>query len=295
MKLFDAVKEFTGYKAFSRKGNTVKVYCQILRQMCLALGNPHIEQLTEDYIMKYLFLLKELEYQTNTFTPIVMAIRKFLSFANKKRYSMIDPDYFEIPRREFNIPRVGDDDSYQKLLTVDPNDPNRFRVVRNRLIMHLLYDTGVRNSEMCSLNIEDVNVKEKTATIRTAKSQGAKPFRIIVWNDETNDLMKEWLEYRERYGGEALFISLGNQKVGGRLTNRGVGEMLRRYSNLAGLPEVKNAHSWRHAKAHRVLKHEAGTLADAANILGHSSYLSTRPYTWMFGEELKERAEKFLT
>ncbi len=292
MTIFDAVREFAGWKAFSVKGNTVKQYNQTLRQFALFYHNGGIEAVTLKTISDFLNLLKDLGYQQNTFIPIAMALRKFFEYANRRGWTTIDPFFIPIPRKEFNIPRVADEETYGKLLAVNIDERHPERVLRNRLIIRLLWETGARVGEICELDRDDIELGANSAMIRTEKNRGSRPFRQIYWTPETGKMMGEWMDESERFARPALFVGLGNQKVGERITRRGVGEMLRRYSNLAGIPYA-NAHSFRHAKAHSIIK-QTGSLADAANILGHASVLSTRPYTWMFGEELRETADKYL-
>ncbi len=291
MQIFEAIKEFAGHKAYAVKGNTVKTYQHYLRQFALYLHNSDLEKLTLRDLDDYLNQLRELGYQQNTFTPITIALRKFLEFTHQRRWTELDSDYLEVPDKEFNMPRVLAEEDYLKLIAAAPEDRAPARVLRNRLIMRLLWDTGARVGEICSLNREDIRGRE--AQIRTEKNRGSRPLRHIFWGEETDAAMQEWIKVSEKYEGGALFVSLGNAKIGERLTIKGVGEMLRRYSQYAGLPRVVNAHSFRHAKAHAILK-QGGSLADAANVLGHASYLSSRPYTFMWGEELRETAGKFL-
>lgn len=91
---------------------------------------------------------------------------------------------------------------------------------------------------------------------------------------------------------DALFIRIAQWYAGERLTNRAVGEILRKWSNKAGLP-YQNPHSYRHAAAHRIIK-QGGSGPDVMNILRHKSLASSTPYVKMHGDEVEERARKFL-
>jgi site-specific recombinase XerD len=93
----------------------------------------------------------------------------------------------------------------------------------------------------------------------------------------------------------ALFISIcsgQHETAGKRFSIKGVGEMLRRYSNRAKLPYL-NAHSFRHHMGHHIIK-SGGSSADVMNILGHSSVQSSTIYTMMTDVELEKRYRFFM-
>jgi site-specific recombinase XerD len=158
----------------------------------------------------------------------------------------------------------------------------------------------MRNGELISLDVGDVDLAEMSAVIRTEKARSRRQFRSVYWTEPTNESLVEWIEKRDKLverltemvDEKALFISIGNRH-GKRFSIKGVGEMLRKYSNKAGLEEVVNAHSLRHGKAHTIVD-RGGTSADVTNILGHSSLDSSYVYTLTSGNELKQRARKFL-
>ena len=138
---------------------------------------------------------------------------------------------------------------------------------------------------------------KRQAVIRTEKAISRRPFRQIFWTEDTNTLLKEWITARNNLGvknndPEALFISIPTYKISQRLGVRGIGDMLRSYSNKAKLP-YQNAHSFRHHMGHNIIK-QGGSNSDVSNILGHSNLESSYIYTMMDNQELKERHAKFV-
>ena len=100
------------------------------------------------------------------------------------------------------------------------------------------------------------------------------------------------MEFKEP---DALFLSIcagQYDTTGRRFTIRGVGEMLRRYSNRAKLPYL-NAHSFRHHMGHHIIQ-SGGSSADVMNILGHASVQSSTIYTMMTDHELEKRYRGFM-
>lgn len=241
--------------------------------------------------------MAELGWDRNSFVGKCMALRKFFEFYRLQGYPVIDENLIPIPSKEFKLPRVADEESYKKLLSVIPanNDP---RHIRNLAIINLLWDTGARNGEILSLDVGDLQMDRMRAIIRTEKSKGRRPIREIFWTADTHGNLVQWLKKRKHLenvmhlqDAEALFPSIGSQKAGQRLSVKGVGEMLRHYSNKAKMPHM-NAHSFRHHMGHDIIK-KGGSTADVMNILGHASVQSTTVYTMMSDKELEQRYRMF--
>jgi site-specific recombinase XerD len=292
MHCIDAIKAFSEWREFRVKKETVVTYYRDLRTFCLFLRNPELNTITLEHVMDYLRGMADLGWDQNSFTVKCMALRKFFEFCRLRGWSAMDESLIPIPPKEYKLPRVATEESYQKILAVIPgnNDP---RHIRNKAIIALLWDTGARNSELMALNLSDITPAHR-AIIKTEKSRGKRPVREIFWTESTHILLMKWLKKRERLikvmnyvEPEPVFISICgsvNKASGKRFDKKGVGEMLRRYSNKAGIPTV-NAHSFRHHLGRELAKNQV----DVMNILGHSSLDSSTIYTMMFGTELEER------
>ena len=293
MKFSEVIHNFSTWRLFKVKTGTVKGYDKELRTFCLFLRNPDVEQIQLGDVMDYLTGLKELGWNHNSFIPKCMALRKFFEFCRLQGLRVLNEDLIPIPRKEYRIPRVVTADTYSKLLAVLPlnNDP---RHVRNRAIINLLWDTGARNGEIVALDLGDIDLDRMRALIKTEKSRGRRPIRELFWTHETNESLGTWLNKRTRLqqkDPDALFVSTCSANVGRRFTIKGVGEMLRRYSNRARIPYV-NPHSFRHHMGHDVIQ-KGGSSADVMNILGHSTLASSTIYTMMTDRELEERYRRF--
>jgi site-specific recombinase XerD len=295
----DAINQFTNWRKFKVKEGTVRGYDRELRNFCLFLRNPEIENITLSEVMEYLNGMADLGWDRNSFVGKCMALRKFFEFYRLQGYQVISEELIPIPDKEPKLPRVATDEQFKELVAAIPQDTSDPRHIRNLAIISLLWDTGARNGEICSLNVKDLDLTETKAIIRTEKAKTRRPFREIFWSDDTNDYLIRWLKKREHLAKvmkltepEALFVSVTSMKCGDRFSIKGVGEMLRRYSNRAKLPYI-NAHSFRHHRGHHIIK-SGGSTADVMNILGHASVQSTTIYTMMHGKELEQRARLFL-
>lgn len=292
MLFSDAIQKFSAWRAFQVKSDTVRGYDQELRTFCLFLRNPEIEGITIGDVMDYLNGLRQLGWKHNSFIPKCMAIKKFFEFFHRQSYSVLDAELIPIPRKEYNIPRVINEENYRLLVAAIPhnNDP---RHIRNRAIINLLWDTGARNGEVVSLNMADMDSSRMRAVIKTEKSRGRRPLREIFWTHDTNESLGTWVEKLRQIKTrepEPLFVSAAGLNVGRRFTIKGVAEMLRRYSNRAKMPYI-NAHSFRHHMGHDIVR-KGGSASDVMNILGHATLASSSIYTMMTDSELEERYRK---
>lgn len=298
LKLKEAIDQFSNWRKFKVKNQTVRGHDRELRNFCLFLKNPEIHKISINDVMDYLNGIIEMGWDPNSLMPRCMALRKFFEFLRLQGHNVLNEELIPIPRNQVKIPRVADEENYKKLVAIISKKTNDPRHIRNLAIVNLLWDTGARNSEVVSLNVGDIDMEGKKAIIRTKKSKGKRPFRKIFWTDETNKNIIKWIEKRKHLKQklyfaepEALFISICSVNAGKRFGIKGVGEMLRRYCNRADMPYM-NAHSFRHHMGHDIIK-QGGSSADVMNILGHSSIQSTMIYTMMADKELETRYRKF--
>ena len=299
MQFKEAIDQFSGWRRFKVKGQTVKGYDQTLRQFCLFLRNPEIEDISINHVMEYLNGMKDMGWDQNSFVGKCMALRKFFEFYRLQGYAVINEELIPIMQAEHKLPRVATEDQYKKFMAVIPVKTNDARYIRNRALVSMLWDTGARNGELLSLNIKDLDMERRRALIRTEKARSRRPFREIFWTADTHGNLVQWLKKRDELkkkmqfkDADAIFLSVTNSQSGQRFTIRGVGEMLRKYSLKAKIP-ILNAHSFRHRVGHHIIK-SGGSSADVMNILGHSSVQSTAIYTMMSDVELEKRYRYFM-
>lgn len=302
MQLSEAIKKFTKWRAFQVKKATVTGYDLVLRQFCMFVRDCELEHVRLEDITAWFSLLRDLDWKHNSFITKAQALRKFFEFYKLQGYKVIEPELIPLPYKEYNIPRVATEENYRKLLAAIPADSNDPRHIRNNAIVRLLWDTGARNGEILALNSEDLNIEGMRAVIKTEKSKGRRPLREIFWTEETNQAIRKWIECRAvlkrkkmQHMDESLFPCICSSRAlglnGKRLSIKGVGEMLRRYSNKAKIPYM-NAHSFRHHMGHDVIT-KGGSAADVMNILGHATLASSSIYTMMTGNELENRYRVF--
>jgi len=293
MKLSQAIKTFIAWKTLATDDHTAMGYDRELRQFCLFLRNPDAGQITVDDVTTFLTGVAQLGWSWRGIAEKCKALRGFFAFCRRQGLAVLDEQLIPFPRKEFKIPRVAAEEDYQRLLGVIPRDSDP-QHLRDRAILTMLWDTGMRAGELVSLNLGDIDFDRMRAVIKTEKSRGRRPFREVFWSPETNGYLAEWMDMRELLrvrDAEALFVCITGSNPGKRLSVGGLGEMLRRTSRKARIPYA-NAHSFRHRLGHAIVKN-GGSAADVMNILGHASLASSTVYTMMTDRELEARYRLF--
>ncbi len=194
MLLQQIIQQYEDFAKISRKERSACGYSVALRQFCLYMHNPHIENIHAHEINLYFNQMYELGWKPNGIMPKSIALRNLFGYAEKLGLKVIPPSLIAIPRREYKIPRVATDYEVRKVLELCPKGADSAQHVRNRAIITFLRATGCRNSEMCGLNYSQLmeHFEEKRVIIRTAKSRGIRPIRELFWDDEAHEDLKMW-------------------------------------------------------------------------------------------------------
>ena len=228
-------------------------------------------------------------YRDTTTARKVAAIKSFFTFMAQN--GLID----EPPTESLGSPRVGR--SLPKYLTEDEVDrllreadkSGTAEGQRDANILELLYATGLRVSELVSLNVQDVDFEE--SYIR-CWGKGSKE-RIVYAHDRALNGLQDYL-------GTTRMSLVGNNKDepalfvnhrGERLTRQWVWNILKTYSKRAGIDRKITPHTLRHSFATHLLQ-KGASLRHVQELLGHSSISTTQVYTHLTSEHLRGEYEK---
>lgn len=174
-------------------------------------------------------------------------------------------------------------------------DQNNYKSITQRLIFRLLWDTGARINEIMSLDPGNINLQGKFAIIKRQKSMQK---NVLMWSNETHELLIKYLGIRAcmDYRTDALFVSpkyFATQGVITRLTSRSVQRWIRQICKDIGIEKKLTPHSFRHGKAHKILK-ATGRQEDVKAILGHKSITASDKYLRLDVGEQRNLQLKYL-
>ncbi len=215
----------------------------------------------------------------------LIALRAFLKYLSKNDIETLAPEKIELAKTSMRELDLISDDDFKKLIK-EPKIQN-LENLRAQAILELLYSTGLRVSELCSID-DDLNLDADEFSIR---GKGGK-VRIVFLTPTAKKWIKKYLELRNKeqntLKSEALFIT----KKGNRIDPRTVQRIIKKRATEAGIRKNVTPHTIRHFFATDLLKNGAD-IRSVQMLLGHSSINTTQIYTNISDKFLKEIHKKF--
>jgi site-specific recombinase XerD len=164
------------------------------------------------------------------------------------------------------------------------------KALRDRAILELFFSTGLRVSELCSLN-RDLDLSRDEFSIR---GKGQK-IRLVFLSPTAKGAIKAYLKKRKGLDEEALFTNvseINKESKSGRLTSRSIERIVKKYAIEAGISKKVTPHTLRHAFATDLLRNGAD-IRSVQMMLGHANVATTQVYTHVTDSQLKEVHQKF--
>ncbi len=221
----------------------------------------------------------------------LIALRAFLKFLRKRGIECISPERIElakVPERSLDLITSGE---LERLLNAP--DLKTPQGLRDKAILELLFSTGLRVSELCSLSQDDIDMTRDEFSVR---GKGDK-VRVVFLSEEAKDAIRAYQKARKDMD-DALFVQYGKniKNVKGaqtlRLTTRSVERLVKRYAVKAGITRKVTPHVVRHSFATDLLQNGAD-LRSVQALLGHANIATTQVYTHVTDKHLHEVHKRF--
>lgn len=301
--LKDLRREFLEYLEIEKGKSlkTVENYDRYLRRFLEFSKIKEPKEITDDLVHRYRMRLnraktsKGTQLNRKTQNYYLIALRMFLKYLARQKIESLAAERIELaqtPQRDLDLIT---EEELERLL--DSPKGNDLRTLRNKAILELLFSTGLRVSELCSLNREHIeNAKSGEISIR---GKGGK-IRVVFISDTAKKALKEYLDKRTDVD-EALFIRIQKpirqpadkmQNSGSRLTPRSVERIVKNYAIKAGISRKVTPHVLRHSFATDLLQAGAD-LRSVQAMLGHSNIATTQIYTHITDKQLQEVHKAF--
>jgi site-specific recombinase XerD len=256
-----------------------------------------ISQLDENLIRKYRLFLNRLEDANGkglkkiTQNYHVIALRNFLKYLARVGIKTVPAERVELGKQEDRDVTFLQTDELRRLF--DAPKGTELDSLRDKAMLTTLFSTGMRVSELCSLNRDEIDLRGGELSIR---GKGSK-IRLVFLSEETRKNIKDYISKRPDVD-EALFIRIPrsgkfSKDSDLRLTPRSVQRIIKKYSVRAGIFGKKiSPHTLRHSFATDLLRNGADIRSVQA-MLGHASVTTTQIYTHVTDRQLREVHEKF--
>ena len=268
--------------------NTLQSYKRDILQYQEYVGENNINYLkvNSNTIKAYFEYLEELGKKKSTISRNLASIRSFYQFLVRTKKVKKDPTTgVQSPKLEKKIPNILTSKEVELLLEQPKNVD--LKGIRDKAMLEFAYATGMRVTEIISLDITDVNFKENFVTCKTAHKK-----RIIPLGNLSMKALNEYVKSSRPYlikdeNVKALFVNIN----GKRLTRQGFWKIVKYYKEQANITKDITPHVLRHSFATHLLQNGADLKA-IQTMLGHSDISSTQVYMQFQNENLKEIYKK---
>lgn len=217
----------------------------------------------------------------------LIGLRGFLKYLARHKIDSLPAERIELAKTpERSLDLITSEELKRLLESPDGTDEKSFR---DRAILQLLFSTGLRVSELCSLT-RDVNFKSGEFSIR---GKGGK-VRVVFISDDARDAVDKYLKMRKDMD-DALFVKVGDEKAKEEregLARRSIERIVKHYAIKAGISKKVTPHVIRHCFATDLLSSGAD-IRSVQVMLGHSNISTTQIYTHVTDKQLREIHKKF--
>lgn len=283
------LSEFISYLTLEKKysAHTVKAYQNdILEFKNFCESNYEIEDIdTVEYVLirHWIVELSEKQIDNRTINRKISSLKAYFKFLQKIDVTTVSPlsmhralktaKKIEIPFSELEMEKVLSEIEYA----------DDFEGVRDELLIHVLYVTGMRRAEVISLKVSDVDFANMTIKVLGKRNKE----RLVPMLLETKEKFKIYLDYRkglkEINDGSYMFLTLSGNKFYETLVYR----LIKKYFREVSSKVKTSPHILRHTFATHLLN-KGADLNAVKELLGHSSLASTQVYTHNSIAELKK-------
>lgn len=281
----------------NRAPKTTENYGRYLDRFLSFAKVANVEDISEDMIRQYRLHLNRLRDQDGqplkkiTQNYHIIALRNFLKYLAKRSIKCVPAEKIELGKQEDREVTFLEPEELKRFLE-SPGNKN-LSALRDKAVLTTLFSTGMRVSELCSLDRNKIDVNRGELSI---VGKGSK-IRVVFLSNDAKEDIKEFISKRPDID-EALFIRIPkNGKFGKeddlRLTPRSIQRIVKKYAIKSGIMGKSiSPHTLRHSYATDLLRNGADIRSVQA-MLGHSSVTTTQIYTHVTDKQLREVHHRF--
>ncbi len=279
------IKKFLEFLETEKKvsQNTLQSYERDILQFNKYLDNERLNytKINQDDIKEYLKHLQNIGKKTSSISRSLASIRSFYQYETRTKKIKINPtESVQAPKVEKHAPSILSSQEVELLLE-QPKDVD-LKGTRDKAMLEFAYATGMRVTEIISLNVEDVNFEASNVVCKTNLKQ-----RVIPIGSLSLKALKEYVDEARPIlvkdeDEKALFVNIN----GRRLTRQGFWKIVKYYKEQAHITKEITPHVLRHSFATHLLQNGAD-LKSIQTMLGHSDISSTQVYMQFQDDSIK--------
>ena len=251
---------------------TVSNYYKDINDFIKYLSNKDYLKINDDDVVYYLEYLYKLEYNKNTISRKLSSLRSFYNYLVNN--DVISYNYFnnhKNPKKDKLLPKYLRDEDVKIMY-------DKCKNVRDKLILELLFVTGIRVSELVNIKINDINFNNREIKIL---GKGSKE-RIVIFSNNCLNNINDYLSSRNKVSNYLII-----NKDGNKISTTSIRNILNKIKLISGVRTKITPHMLRHTFATDMLNNGAD-LVSVKKILGHESLDTTSIYTHVTNEHVKK-------
>lgn len=290
-----------------RAVKTVENYARYLERFFEFAKIKNPKDITEDKVREFRLHLNRQSAGNNRATGQTMskktqnyyliALRTFLKYMARRGITTLNADQIELAKIPERVVDIISREELERLLDAPDvllqkaeDDKEKETLLRDKAILELLFSTGLRVSELCSLT-SDLDLSRDEFSIR---GKGGK-VRVVFLSPQAKQVLQQYLKVRKNMS-EALFVNASNNKnkvgISEGLNRRSVERIVKKYATIAGITKKVTPHVIRHCFATDLLQNGADIRA-VQQLLGHADISTTQIYTHVTNKHLKSIHDRF--
>lgn len=264
--------------------NTVSSYCRDISHFCdyLSANKLELYEAEPETLVSYIDFLKHEGKSDTTVSRAIASLKSFYGYIFVEGFIPNNPSA-EIKRIK-TVPSLPDILTEKEIsLFLSQPDAATVKGLRDKAALELLYAAGLKVSELISLNVSDINLRDNSITC-----SGRTKSRIVPIHATAANWLKKYISTARNElildGSEkALFINMDGE----RLSRQGFWKIIKLYGQKAGIKKEISPQMLRHSFGAHLIKNGADETA-VQEMMGHSEIVSTRVYTKMLSSEIKD-------
>ena len=274
---------------YNYSNNTIAAYKNDLNQFVkfVKKGYPALTAWTavsEEVVQAYVDSMKQKSYASSSVARKVAAVKSFFNYLDTQGIISENPtNDIDSPKVKKRLPKTLTSEDVERLLEA-PTQKKTPKNLRDTALLNLLYSTGMRVTEVVSLQLEDVDLQNEILRCPSKEDQ----VRELPFDDVTRQVLVEYLEEGRPYLSKdkdetALFLNHRGQQ----LTRQGLWLIIKAYARQANLSTAVTPHTLRHSFAAHKLN-SGSNLQEVQKLLGHANISTTQIYTQITEEDSTE-------
>ena len=288
------LEDFKTYLEIERNfsEHTSRAYVSDILSFILWLDSTPVETADFNKLREYIYFIQRFEYQKTTIARKIAALRTFYKYLYKEHVVETNPAMsLNAPKRPKPLPKFLTTEEIENILNhVKITTPAGFR---NRVILELLWATGMRVSELSGLNLGDLNLENNEIRVF---GKGAKE-RIVLVSTRAKDYLEQYIKTARNLIANGYPISMDEtapvfiNNTGYRLQNKSIRNAIKDIVEELEIQKKVTPHVFRHSFATRLIENGAD-LRVVQELLGHAGISNTQIYTHVSTKHLKDVYDK---